>query len=53
MNVSDVLFSRICRLEDDTTYRRLLRLWMFSVFVYLIEYRNSTAISIFLSNEEM
>jgi hypothetical protein len=37
INVNDVLFSRICMLEDDTTYHiHLLRLWMFSVFVYHI-----------------
>jgi hypothetical protein len=52
MNVNNVLFSRICRLED-ITYHRLLRLDVFPYLFIIEECRNSSAISIFLSNEEI
>jgi hypothetical protein len=53
MNVNDVLFSRICRLEEDTMYQHLLRLDVFRICLSYRMQRNSSAISIFLSNEEM
>jgi hypothetical protein len=53
INVNDVLFSRICMLEDDTTHSSVETLDVFHICLSYIECRNSTAISIFLSNEEM
>jgi hypothetical protein len=51
MNVNDVLFSRIYRFEEDTTYHRLCWDGMFWICLSYRMQRNSSAISIFLSEE--